>query len=103
MGQDRAHPQNQAVDRENVEGFEALEIVAPKPVKLFSSARMRVRPSRMRSPAYWKLESRCAPAPLAARPGRLNNDAAAMGEGKGRRFDIEHRADLGAHFSLTPF
>jgi ATP-dependent RNA helicase RhlE len=40
------------LERENVEGFEALEIVAPKPVKLFSSARMRVRPSRMRSPAY---------------------------------------------------
>ncbi|HEY2105833.1 MAG TPA: DEAD/DEAH box helicase [Candidatus Binataceae bacterium] len=40
------------LERENVEGFEALEIVAPKPVKLFSSSRMRMRPSRMRSPAF---------------------------------------------------
>jgi ATP-dependent RNA helicase RhlE len=38
------------LEQESVEGFEALEIVAPKPVKLFSSSRMRVRPSRMRSP-----------------------------------------------------
>lgn len=37
------------LERENVEGFEPLEIVAPKPVKLFSSARMRVRSSRVRS------------------------------------------------------
>jgi ATP-dependent RNA helicase RhlE len=40
------------LEREMVEGFEPLEIVAPKPVKVFSSARMRMRPSRMRSPAY---------------------------------------------------
>jgi ATP-dependent RNA helicase RhlE len=40
------------LERENVNGFEALEIVAPKPVKLFSSSRMRIRPSRMRSPAF---------------------------------------------------
>jgi ATP-dependent RNA helicase RhlE len=40
------------LERENIEGFEALEIVAPKPVKLFSSSRMRIRPSRMRSPAF---------------------------------------------------
>jgi ATP-dependent RNA helicase RhlE len=39
------------LDRENVEGFEPIEIIAPKSVKLFSSARMRVRPSRMRSHA----------------------------------------------------
>jgi ATP-dependent RNA helicase RhlE len=40
------------LEQESVEGFEALEIVAPKPVKLFSSSRMRIRPSRMRSPAF---------------------------------------------------
>jgi ATP-dependent RNA helicase RhlE len=40
------------LERENVEGFEALEIIAPKPVKVFSSSRMRNRPSRMRSPAF---------------------------------------------------
>ncbi len=40
------------LERENVEGFDALEIVAPKPVKVFSSSRMRMRPSRMRSPAF---------------------------------------------------
>jgi len=40
------------LERENVDGFEALEIVAPKPFKVFSSARLRVRPSRMRSPAF---------------------------------------------------
>ncbi len=40
------------LERESVNGFEALEIVAPKPVRLFSSARLRARPSRMRSPAY---------------------------------------------------
>jgi ATP-dependent RNA helicase RhlE len=40
------------LERESVDGFEALEIVAPKPVKLFSSSRMRVRPSRMRSHAF---------------------------------------------------
>ena len=40
------------LERENVAGFEALEIVAPKPVKVFSSSRMRMRPSRMRSPAF---------------------------------------------------
>jgi len=40
------------LERENVEGFEALEIIAPKPVKVFSSSRMRMRPSRMRSPAF---------------------------------------------------
>jgi ATP-dependent RNA helicase RhlE len=39
------------LERESVEGFEQLEIAAPKPVKLFSSSRMRVRPSRMRAPA----------------------------------------------------
>jgi ATP-dependent RNA helicase RhlE len=40
------------LERENVDGFEALEIVAPKPFKVFSSARLRARPSRMRSPAF---------------------------------------------------
>src|SRR5262249_15489338 len=40
------------LEREAGAGVEALEIVAAKPIKLFSSARMRVRPSRMRSPAY---------------------------------------------------
>lgn len=40
------------LERENVDGFEALEIVAPKPVKVFSSSRMRMRPSRMRAPAF---------------------------------------------------
>jgi len=40
------------LEQETVVGFEPLEIVAPKPVKLFSSARMRIRPSRMRSPAF---------------------------------------------------
>ncbi len=40
------------LERESVQGFEELEISAPKPVKLFSSARMRGRPSRMRSSAY---------------------------------------------------
>ncbi len=40
------------LEQESVEGFEPLAIVPPKPVKLFSSARMRARPSRMRSHAY---------------------------------------------------
>ena len=40
------------LERESVEGFEPLEIAAPKPVKLFSSSRMRARPSRMRAPAF---------------------------------------------------
>jgi ATP-dependent RNA helicase RhlE len=40
------------LERESIEGFDQLEITAPKPVKLFSSARMRMRPSRMRAPAF---------------------------------------------------
>jgi ATP-dependent RNA helicase RhlE len=40
------------LERESVEGFDQLEISAPKPVKLFSSSRMRIRPSRMRAPAF---------------------------------------------------
>jgi ATP-dependent RNA helicase RhlE len=40
------------LERENIEGFEALEIAPPKPVKLFSSSRMRLRPSRLRAPAF---------------------------------------------------
>ncbi len=40
------------LEQETVAGFEQLQIVVPKPVRLFSSARMRVRPSRMRSPVF---------------------------------------------------
>jgi ATP-dependent RNA helicase RhlE len=40
------------LERESVEGFEALEIAPPRPVKLFSSSRMRMRPSRLRAPAF---------------------------------------------------
>jgi ATP-dependent RNA helicase RhlE len=40
------------LEQESVEGFEPIEIVVPKPVKLFSSSRMRIRPSRMRSPVF---------------------------------------------------
>lgn len=36
------------LERENVAGFEALEIVAPKPVTIFRSSSMRNRPSRNR-------------------------------------------------------
>jgi len=40
------------LERESVEGFEALEIAPPRPVKLFSSSRMRMRPSRLRAPVF---------------------------------------------------
>ncbi len=40
------------LERESVEGFDHLEISAPKPIKVFSSSRMRIRPSRMRAPAF---------------------------------------------------
>ena len=40
------------LERENVAGFEALEISAPKPVKIFRSSSMRQRSSRSRRRAF---------------------------------------------------